>query len=390
MVIQPATGAKDLNPQQVEVNRCLTNNLAYVYKLWGFEEVSPPRIERMETLKAGGAIQSSEIVKLVTDEPLGLRPEMTASIARSACTRLANKTRPLRLWASGTVFESRESVEGGQLIEEHLQSGVEIFGIKDISGEIELMSLLLHSYKKLEISNINETTLLIGHTSLINMIISRIPEKLKTGTKNALVDFNNIFIEDLEIDIATKDLLKDSLKCRGDFKIILDKFKSIFGEDNELDKIYRLLNAIQPIANEHNVKLQLDPTFLPQYDLYTGLVFQLICKGKYNSIVIARGGRYDELVETFSSNLELSSGLGFCFSIDKIRDISEIKDPINSSKDSYLILYDQNSKLEKALSKQQEIHKSGCIAIIQFINTKEAIDENELLRKRYCNKIISI
>ena len=123
MALQPASGARDLNPKQVETNHLLSKKLAEVYRLWGYEEVSPPRVERLETLMAGGAIESNDIVKLVADEPLGLRPEMTASIARAACTRLAERPRPLRLTATGTVFESRESIEGGICIEENLQCG---------------------------------------------------------------------------------------------------------------------------------------------------------------------------------------------------------------------------------------------------------------------------
>ena len=56
MILQPATGVKDLNPQQVEINHLLLNRLSSIYKQWGYEEVSPPRIERLGTLMAGGAI----------------------------------------------------------------------------------------------------------------------------------------------------------------------------------------------------------------------------------------------------------------------------------------------------------------------------------------------
>ena len=100
MALQPAAGARDLNPRQVESNRALSERLASVFRLWGYDEVSPPRVERLDTLMAGGAIASEDVVRLVADEPLGLRPEMTASIARAACTRLASRPRPLRLWAS--------------------------------------------------------------------------------------------------------------------------------------------------------------------------------------------------------------------------------------------------------------------------------------------------
>ena len=125
MALQPAAGARDLNPLQVEGNRVLSERLAAVYRLWGYDEVSPPRVERLDTLMAGDAIAINDVVRLVADDPLGLRPEMTASIARAACTRLASRSRPLRLWASGTVFQSRSADEGGQFIEENLHSGVE-------------------------------------------------------------------------------------------------------------------------------------------------------------------------------------------------------------------------------------------------------------------------
>ena len=83
MALQPAAGARDLNPRQVENNRRLSERLATVYRLWGYDEVSPPRVERLDTLMAGGAIDSGDVVRLVADDPLGLRPEMTASIARA-------------------------------------------------------------------------------------------------------------------------------------------------------------------------------------------------------------------------------------------------------------------------------------------------------------------
>ena len=87
MALQPAAGARDLHPGAVETNRRLAELLAGVYRLWGYQEVAPPTIERIDSLKAGGAIADREIVRLASDDPLGLRPELTAPIARAASTR---------------------------------------------------------------------------------------------------------------------------------------------------------------------------------------------------------------------------------------------------------------------------------------------------------------
>lgn len=103
MALQPAAGARDRHPREVERNRRLVELLAGVFRLWGYQEVDPPTIERIDTLEAGGAIATSEMVRLASDDPLALRPELTASIARAASTRLAGRPRPLRLWASGKI-----------------------------------------------------------------------------------------------------------------------------------------------------------------------------------------------------------------------------------------------------------------------------------------------
>ena len=112
--LQSVSNTRDLNPHQVETNHLITNCLSMVYRRWGYIEIESPRIEHIDTLRAGGAINSKEIVKLVADEPLGLRPEMTASIARAATTRMANRERPLRLWASGTVYKSKVDCDGNE------------------------------------------------------------------------------------------------------------------------------------------------------------------------------------------------------------------------------------------------------------------------------------
>ena len=149
-----------------------------VYKLWGYEEVAPPTLERLQTLMAGGAISNSDIVKVVADEAIGLRPEMTASIARVASTRFSNRPRPLRLWSSGLIFKSKEVKERGIYIEETLQSGVELFGIKEITAEIELLTLLLDSLKTIRINTSYKTKLLIGHTAIMDLILKGFTNKM--------------------------------------------------------------------------------------------------------------------------------------------------------------------------------------------------------------------
>ena len=108
---------------------------------------------------------------------------MTASIARAACTRLASRPRPLRLWASGTVFQSRSADEGGLNIEENLHSGVELFGEPGIEAEMELLSLLLASVETLDLEEEQRPHLLIGHTALMDLVLAQFEGESKEAIR---------------------------------------------------------------------------------------------------------------------------------------------------------------------------------------------------------------
>ncbi len=387
MALQPAAGAKDLNPQQVETNQFISSLLAETYRLWGYEEVAPPRVERLDTLMACGAISSNDIVKLVASEPLGLRPEMTASIARAACTRLSEKPRPLRLWATGTVFQSRESVEGGLCIEETLQSGVEIFGIKNISAEMELMSLLLKCMQKLSLSKYQNPTLLIGHTLLMDLILSPYENSLRDEIRQSLINYNSLELKQLNLEKDQKERLVLIHQLRGEPKAILEKLEGIFGNQEVIYNLRRLFSIIAPIAEKQGLTIQLDPTFQPQLELYTGIVFQLLCRNDASPVVVARGGRYDHLVRQCGAKEEEAAGLGFSFSIEKLRELFNSANPKLDKPIRTLVVFGEKSSLEKALRRQNELHDLGHQATVELTQCNGRKDATELLALRNCNKL---
>ena len=385
--MQPASGARDLNPQQVELNHLIATKLSNVYKLWGYEEVSPPNIERLETLMAGGAISDKDILKLVSDESLGLRPEMTASIARAASTRLINKPRPLRLWSKGTIFKTKEVPEGGTYIEESLQSGVELFGTKNIYEEIELLSLLLESMKVLNMNESHKPTLLIGHKQLMDLILSKYNSKDHKYISSILINYDQISIEELKITEEAKNELLEINKIRGRPKEVFSKIRKYYGNQGIIKNLEKLFEIICPISDKYNVRLQLDPTFQTKFDLYNGLIFQLVCQGPSNQVVIARGGRYDEIVNRFSNNEKDSNGIGFSFAIDKTREII-LEDQIRTKRSQkILIAFGPNKTIEDAIAIQRKLHSQGYIAIVHLEECQDKAAANEILNKRQFSKL---
>ena len=387
MTLQPASGARDLNPQEVKKNHLIASKLSSLYQLWGYERISPPHIERIETLVAAGGISSNEILKIVGDEPVGLRPEITASIVRAASTRFKDYERPLRFWSTGTSFKSNHGIDGGIDIEESFQSGVELIGTKAINAEIELLSLLIESLKILGIDKKYKTTLLIGNTYLLKLILSSLDVSNIDRIKEILCDLDYIALKNLEIDQEQKKFINKIMNMRGDPEKILKKLKDIYGSNKYIENLDELFKIIKPLANEKGIKIQLDPTLGTEYKLYSGLTFSLISSSTTTSVVIAKGGRYDDLVSKFSSNNENNYGIGFSISIDKLRELVTVKEDDNNNNEKVLVIYRKSSSLNKALKHQNSLHKEGIISVISHEPTKSKEETNQLLKSNRCTFI---
>ena len=119
------TEIKEFNLIDVKKNSRIINQLNNVYKLWGYEEISPSFINKLETIKAREVIKEDEIVGIVSNNSLCLRPEMTTSIVKLTSTRLINKKRPIRLFNNGVIFDKKKNYKNTFKIQEKLQSGIE-------------------------------------------------------------------------------------------------------------------------------------------------------------------------------------------------------------------------------------------------------------------------
>ena len=359
MALQPAAGVRDLNPRDVERQRRLCERLAEVYRLWGYQEVAPPTIERLDTLQADGAIPSSALVRLAADEPLGLRPECTASIARAAGTRLAERPRPLRLWACGTTFRSVLSDSGGLRISEDLQSGVELLGVASAAADAELMHLLLAAVASLGLQSEHQPTLLVGHQGLLNSVLQPIDPGQRAGVRRALTDFDRLALACLGLPQHQQLALQALLAQRGDPHGVLAALRTQLGCSELLQSLESTLESVAPRARSQGVRLQLDPTFQPHFDLYDGLVLKLVCQGPHAPVEIASGGRYDALVARFSQDPGSAAGTGFAFSIEAIADLLGPGLPWLASSAPWLVAAAGPDGLARALGRMAELHSRG-------------------------------
>ena len=102
-------GLSDLMPEDARREAAAISMLMAGFSRFGYVPVQPPLVEFEETLLAEGpgAALAAETFRLMdpqTSRMMGLRADMTAQIARIACTRMGHMPRPLRLSYHGAVL----------------------------------------------------------------------------------------------------------------------------------------------------------------------------------------------------------------------------------------------------------------------------------------------
>ena len=378
------TSIKEFNLLDVRKNTQIISTLNKVYKLWGYEEVSPSVINKLEILKSREVINQNELVSLVSNKALCLRPEMTTSIVKLISTRLINKKRPLRLWNNGTIFEKKEGYKNVELFKERIQSGIELIGYKCDYPEIEVINILFDAIDKLKLKDECELKFLVSSTTIMDLILEKYINNKYERIKKIMISLDHDNLNKLDINEEEKNILKKLLYMRGEPRKVIDNLIEIFGKNKVLDDLIFLFNTICSLAKNYGVEIQLDPTFQPHLNLYKGTVFQLICIKNSEKIIIAKGGRYDELVKHFNPKEIAANGLGFSISVDNLRDL--IKEEKNNEK-KVLIVFKEKELLSRALLEQKKLHDFGTVSIVEMSPCKTDEQAEFIMKENKCTDI---
>jgi ATP phosphoribosyltransferase regulatory subunit len=309
---------------------------------------------------------------------------MTTSIVKLTSTRLLNKKRPIRLFNSGIVFNKKQSYKNTYKFQENLQSGIELISYDTQYPEIEVINILFDAIDNINLIDSCNLTLLVSTTKIMDLILFNYKNNNYEEIKKCMVNLDQESLDKLNIDNNDKAILKELLFTRGEPAIILKKLKNIYGNNNVIEELDCLFNTLSKISKKYNIKIQLDPTYQPHLNLYAGIVFQLICDNKNVKTIIAKGGRYDELVRYFNPNEKIINGIGFTISIDNLRELIVEK---SQTKKKVLLLFKDSYLLDKGINEQKALQKKGIITILYLNPCNENSKANILMKEHNCTEI---
>ncbi|OHA99576.1 MAG: hypothetical protein A3E93_01345 [Candidatus Zambryskibacteria bacterium RIFCSPHIGHO2_12_FULL_43_12b] len=186
----PYKGVRDFYPEDKFVQNYIFSVWKKIPELFGYEEYDASILEPSEIYreKSGDEIVNEQTFTF-TDRggrEVTLRPEMTPTLARMVAARKRDLGFPLRWYSIPNLFRY-EATQRGRL-REHWQLNVDIFGISNISADIEIIIL---ANKIMEVFGAKQSDYEIRlNTSSedeapLNNVIS---ELNKSGIMNARVD----------------------------------------------------------------------------------------------------------------------------------------------------------------------------------------------------------
>ncbi|HEY9861190.1 MAG TPA: ATP phosphoribosyltransferase regulatory subunit [Candidatus Obscuribacterales bacterium] len=364
MVYQPPAGARDLLPLDVAQKRWIEKHLQQVFHRWGYHRIITSTLERLDTLMAGGAVQQSTVIQVqdAENEVLGLRPELTASIARAAVTRMAGATYPQRLYYNANVFR-RAAQANHNRQQEFYQAGVELLGGGGLVADAEILLLLADCLKNLGLA---QWHLVLGEAGLTRSLLSVFPNQLQDTVRQAIAHLDRIALETLPLSAELRERALFLLDLRGRPADVLQKVSSLDLDATQRQAVNNLKSLVELLndgfsAQPGHSPLILDLSLIQTFDYYTGIVFEVVSEAETGQRVLGQGGRYDQLLGLYHPQGETYPGIGFSLNIEDLHQVLLLAEqlPQETPHSDWLVVPESAQAYTAAFAYAQKLRESA-------------------------------
>ncbi len=289
----------DVLPAEARRIEELRRSLLDLFRTFGFETVSAPMVEYLDSLLAGAGedlrLRTFKLVDQLSGRTLGLRADITPQVTRID-SHLLNRQGVTRLCYCGPVLHTRPN--GLLASRELLQIGAEIYGYSGFQADLEIIRLAAAT---LERAGIADAQLVLCHDGLIQAIIESDPSaRARADQITALLRDKDLpgLARLREIDGAilqqTVDALHWLAKLNGGVEVIALARSKLPASGAISEALDTLESLVAGLAQE---SLSIDLADAGQYGYHSGITFSFYAPRWHDALV--RGGRYDNISKAY-------------------------------------------------------------------------------------------
>ncbi len=296
-------GVEELLPPRAAAMEQLRRELLDHYRSRGYDMVTPPLIEYLESLLTGTGndldLQTFKLTDQLSGRLMGVRADITPQVARMDAHRLGGDG-VRRLCYIGTVLHTRPGGFAGSRCPH--QAGAELFGYAGVEADLEVLDLMLQT---LRISGLGEVHLDLGHVGIYRALMKRagldaeLEARLFDIMQRKAVAELEAFLDEGHVSARLRPVVRALPELNGDHELLAQARKVLEPAGKEvlagLDQVVQAVDWLK--RSRPGLAVHLDLAELHGYRYHTGLVFAAFQPG--HGRAIARGGRYDHVGEVF-------------------------------------------------------------------------------------------
>jgi ATP phosphoribosyltransferase regulatory subunit len=296
-------GIEELLPAQAQRLERLRRAVLDLFTSWGYELVTPPLVEYLDSLLTGTGndldLQTFKLTDQMNGRMMGVRADITPQVARIDAHRLSDRKTPVRLCYQGTVLHTRGDGLGGA--RSFTQIGAELYGHGGVESDAEMVNLMLDT---LTLAGVDSVYVDLGHVGIFRALTQAAgldaeqEGQLFDALQRKAVPEIQALLEALSVDPGIRQAFEDLVWLNGDAEV-LDKARLALKGNaaalkalDEVSQVAERVNQQQP-----NLQLHFDLAELRGFHYHTGVVFAAYQAGQGRAI--AQGGRYNDIGEVF-------------------------------------------------------------------------------------------
>tara|TARA_Y100001970_G_scaffold86545_1_gene109134 strand:+ start:1003 stop:2253 length:1251 start_codon:yes stop_codon:yes gene_type:complete len=354
-IIRNIKGTKDILHNESAIWLYLENYIHDFFTKFGYKEIRTPSFENTELfLRSIGNetdIVSKEMYSWIDqgNNNLTLRPELTASVARSYIQHQFSKQQKYhKLYYIGSSYR-RERPQKGRF-RQFKQFGLEAFGSSYAEQDAEIISMAYLLYDSLNIQNLNLKINSIGSRDNRQKYIEKLKkyflqfENKLSATSKQRLQSNPLRILDTKIDFEI-ELVKNAPK-------IID-----YISDDDKKHFDNVLSILDNLKIPYNI----DHHLVRGLDYYSQTVFEIQTDSLGAQSALCGGGRYDYLIEELGG--PATPAIGFAAGLERLIIALDLdNDSIMKNPDIYIITTgDDAINISFTLANQLRIKKNRIV-----------------------------
>ena len=309
-MIKSITGTKDILPTEILYWQRLESIVEKIFSSFNYKEIRTPVFEETNLFVRSIGEETDIVGKEMytfndkSNASITLKPEMTASVARSFIEHSLGKLQPLNKFYYISPMFRQERPQAGRQRQFH-QFGGEALGSTSPLLDAEIIII---AFRILSSLNLKDLTIKINSLGIPS---SR--ENYKNILRKHLDGKKNQLSEDSRKRFDKNILRIFDSKVESDQEIIKDAPVLIDFIDEESKKDFELVKAL---LKQSKVPFEVDTKLVRGLDYYTKTTFEIVSGKVGSQNALCGGGRYDLLIEQLGGTP--TPGVGFAAGMERI------------------------------------------------------------------------